>query len=664
MAHKINGMSRKSIWLILCNFAIFFSCSTNPAIKDYPVIPVPFSNVQVTDSFWLPIIETNRTVTIPFAFKKCEETGRIANFAVAGKVIPGRFCSKYGFDDSDVYKIIEGAAYTLTTHPDPRLEAYLDSIANLIAKAQEPDGYLYTMRTINPDSSWAKERWVNVPLGSHELYNVGHFYEAAVAYFQATGKRNLLDVATKNADLLCRTFGPDKLHITPGHPEIEIGLVKLYRATGSIKYLNLARFFVDERGWRDSTANPKYFAEYNLTHKPLLEQNEAVGHAVRALYLYSGATDMAAIMNDTAYLHHMNTLWQDVVYRKFYITGGVGAWPSHEAFGPAYALPNDTAYAETCAAIANVLWNQRMFLLSGDSRYIDVLERSLYNGVISGYSLDGTTFFYPNPLMADGKTPFNMGSCTRQEWFGCSCCPSNLARFIPSVPGYIYATKADTVFVNLFIGSKATFSLGKTTFGIEQSTRYPWNGQVTIILHPKVVTHAVLAVRIPEWATGRPLPGGLYGYIGQTDAKPEVMINGKPIGMNTVKGYVVLSGGWKDGDVVSLSLPMEVKKVVANPMVKADSMKLAVEYGPMVYCAEGADNGNNVFNYIVPDNASFTATYNPALLKGVVVIKGQVQISDKGNKARPGVVTLIPYYAWSNRGCNAMTVWFQRDKEK
>lgn len=629
-----------------------------PSAGDYPIKPVPFTQVQVTDSFWLPKIETNRTVTIPFAFRKSEETGRIANFAVAGKVIPGKFCSKYGYDDSDVYKIIEGASYSLATHPDPKLETYLDSLANLIAKAQEPDGYLYTMRTINPDSSWAKNRWERDPLGSHELYNVGHFYEAAVAHYQATGKRTLLDVAIKNADLLVNTFGPDKLHITPGHPETEIGLVKLYRATGNKKYLELARFFVDQRGKRDPDANPKYYREYILTHKPLLEQNEAVGHAVRALYLYAGATDIAALMNDKAYLKHMDKLWEDVVYRKIYITGGVGAWPAWEAFGPAYALPNDTAYAETCAAIANVLWNQRMFLLHGDSKYIDVLERSLYNGVISGYSLDGTRFFYPNPLESDGKTPFNMGSCTRQEWFDCSCCPSNLARFIPSVPGYIYAFRRDTVYVNLFISSRATIVIGNNALVLEQETRYPWDGKVKLTLHPAPGMKTILAVRLPGWVQGKPLPGDLYSYLNSFDATPQVVVNGQPVSANFSNGYLLLNYPWKDGDIAELEFPMAVRKVIANPLVKDDEGKMAVERGPVVYCAEGADNPFNLENISVPEDAEFEPIWKPELLKGVIILKGTALTADK--KAGTREVTLIPYYAWSNRGCNPMKVWFRR----
>ncbi|MFN8206374.1 MAG: glycoside hydrolase family 127 protein [Bacteroidales bacterium] len=652
-------MKKTALTLIFLVFLITWACKNEPASRDYPIQPLPFTSVSVADSFWLPRIETNRITTIPFAFHKSEETGRISNFAVAGKIKEGGFCSKYGYDDSDVYKIIEGAAYSLSTHPDPALEAYLDSLALLISRAQEPDGYLYTMRTIDSAKSWAKDRWLNDPVGSHELYNVGHFYEAAVAHYAATGKRTLLDVAIRNADLLVKSFGPDKLHITPGHPETEIGLIKLYRATGNPAYLTLARFFIDQRGKRDSLANPKYYREYILTHKPLLEQEEAVGHAVRALYLYSGATDIAAIMGDQDYLAAMDRLWEDVVFRKMYVTGGIGAWPTWEAFGPPYALPNDTAYAETCAAIANVLWNQRMFLLHGDSKYIDVLERSLYNGALSGISLGGNLFFYPNPLYSDGHSNFNMGTCTRQEWFDCSCCPSNLARFLPSIPGYMYAVKKDTVYTNLFIAGKASLQVHGKNLTIEQQTRYPWEGQVKLLVHASEPVQAVMAVRIPGWARNQPSPGDLYTYLGIPENETIIKVNGTAGEVMVDKGYAIIKKDWKEGDVIAIDFPMEVRKVLANEAVSVDRGKLALERGPLVYCLEQADNGKGLADISVNDRTAFTASFEPDLLDGLVVLKGEGKLRDK--KQVP--LKAIPYFAWSNRGCGEMTVWMNREPE-
>jgi DUF1680 family protein len=652
-------MKKTALSLFLLVFLLTWACKKEPVVRDYPIQPLPFTSVKVADSFWLPRIETNRTMTIPFAFRKSEETGRISNFAVAGKLKTGGFCSKYGYDDSDVFKIIEGAAYSLATHPDPILEGYLDSLALLISKAQEADGYLYTMRTIDSAKSWAKDRWLNDPVGSHELYNVGHFYEAAVAHYAATGKRTLLDVAIKNADLLVKSFGPDKLHITPGHPETEIGLIKLYRTTGNPAYLELARFFVDQRGKKDSLANPKYYREYILTHKPLLEQEEAVGHAVRALYLYSGATDIAAITGDQSYLEAMDQLWEDVVFRKMYVTGGIGAWPTWEAFGPPYALPNDTAYAETCAAIANVLWNQRMFLLHGDSKYIDVLERSLYNGALSGISLEGNLFFYPNPLYADGKSNFNMGTCTRQEWFDCSCCPSNLARFLPSIPGYMYAVKKDTVYTNLFIAGEARLEVQKKTLVLEQQTRYPWEGNVRILVHATKPVQAVMAVRIPGWARNQPVPGDLYTYLDKQENDVVLKVNGHAGEVPVENGYALLKKEWKEGDLIEIEFPMEVRKVIANEAVKDDRGKLALERGPLVFCLEQADNGKGLEGISVNDQSVFTASFDPGLLNGIVVLKGEGNL--RGKNQVP--VLAIPYYAWSNRGCGEMTVWMNREKK-
>ena len=438
------------IFLTLIGFLlVVFSLSCQKEMrKDYAVKPVPFTEVQVTDSFWLPRMETNRKVTIPFAFNKCEETGRIENFEKAGGLIQGEF-EGIRYNDSDVYKIMEGAAYSLSLREDLGLEKYMDELITKIAAAQEEDGYLYTARTIDPENpppGAGEERWSNLG-SSHELYNVGHMYEAAVAHFQATGKRNFLDIALKNADFIAETFGPDKKKGFPGHQEIEIGLVKLYRVTGERKYLELAKFFLDQRGRME---HPKKFSEdspfsiynqdwYLQAHKPVIEQEEAIGHAVRATYMYSGMADVAALTGDEDYISAIDRIWENVVSRKLYITGGIGASRRGEAFGENYVLPNKTAYNETCAAIGNIFWNHRLFLLHGHARYIDVLERTLYNGFLSGISLSGDRFFYPNPLESDGKFRFNQGEATRKAWIDCACCPGNKPRFLPSFPGYVYA---------------------------------------------------------------------------------------------------------------------------------------------------------------------------------------------------------------------------------
>jgi DUF1680 family protein len=624
---------------------------------DYPYRPVSFADVRVNDRFWLPRIETNRTVTIPFAFSKCETTGRLRNFVVAGEVnngtiASGKFCSLYGYDDSDVYKIIEGAAYSLTTCPDPTLEAFLDSLIADIAAAQEPDGYLYTMRTINPGKSWAKERWVNDRYnGSHELYNVGHMYEAAVAYFYATGKKTLLDVAIRNADLLCKTFGPGKKEIASGHQEIEIGLAKLYRVTGEKKYLDLAKFLLDERG-----KGEKAGSTYTQDHMPVADQQEAVGHAVRATYMYSAMADIAALTGDTAYLHAIDRIWENVVTKKTYVTGGIGSRSNGEAYGDNYELPNLTAYNETCAAIANIFWNYRMFLLHGDSKYIDVLERTLYNGMISGVSLEGTTFFYPNPLASKGKYE-------RSEWFDCSCCPSNVTRFISSVSGYIYATRQDSLFVNLFIGNAGKVKVNDREVAVSQVTGYPWEGNVKISVTPATPAKMTLCVRIPGWAKNEVIPGGLYRFTDTLAAAASLSVNGKLFPVRIHKGFAVISRTWKAGDTVILDLPMYVRSVTASPMAEEDRDRVSLERGPVVFCAEGIDNGGDVEDIILTDGANLKYSFDPGLLKGVGILDGEV-LKLKGDGFVQPVRKVkqpfraIPYYAWCHRGAGTMSVWF------
>lgn len=624
---------------------------------DYPYSPVSFASVRIHDSFWLPRIETNRTVTIPFAFSKCETTGRLDNFKVAARVnrgalTTGKFCSLYGYDDSDVYKIMEGAAYSLTTHPDPKLEAFLDSLITDIASAQEPDGYIYTMRTINPQKSWAKERWTSDRYnGSHELYDAGHMYEAAVAYYYATGKRSFLDIAIKNANLLCNTFGPGKREIASGHQEIEIGLAKLYRVTGEKKYLELAKFLLDERG-----KGEKAGSTYTQDHMPVVDQEEAVGHAVRATYMYSAMADIAALLGDTAYLKAIDRIWNNVVSRKIYITGGIGSRSDGEAYGDNYELPNLTAYNETCAAIANIFWNQRMFLLHGDSKYIDVLERTLYNGMISGVSLEGNTFFYPNPLASNGDY-------ARSEWFDCSCCPSNVTRFISSVSGYIYATRGDSLFVNLFIGNTGNVTVDGTKVAVSETTDYPWQGRVEIAVSPEASSKFALCIRIPGWVQNEPMPGDLYHYTETRNSRPSLSVNGKLYPVRLHKGFAVVDRQWKAGDTVILELPMAIRKVTASPLVADDLDRLSLERGPIVFCAEGIDNGGDVAGVIMPFTPNLNYSFAPDLLKGIGVLDGEV-LKLKGDGYSEMVTRsvepfrAIPYYAWCHRGAGTMNVWF------
>jgi len=648
------------------------TCSKAPK-ADYPAAPVPFTDVHLTDAFWAPRLETNRTVTIPHIFKQSEETGRVKNFELAEAALAGatdgKYCSRFPFDDSDVYKVIEAASYALATHPDPELDKYVDGLVAKIAAAQEPDGYLYAARTIGgpPPQDWlGKERWSHLYM-SHELYNVGHLYEAAAAHYQATGKKNLLAVAAKSADLVAKEFGSGKRTNPPGHEEIEIGLVKLYRASGTTKYLELANFFIDARGKTEGRIpygregrQELLYGQYAQDDKPFIEQTEAVGHAVRAGYLYAGAADVAALTGNQAYIAALEKIWSDVVGTKLYITGGIGAAGAWEGYGPAYRLPNASAYAETCANIATFLWNSRMLRLELDAKYADVMERILYNGVLSGISLSGDRFFYPNPLTSYGQHE-------RVPWFSCACCPPNVARILSSVPGYFYASSGDKVYVNLFAQGNGKLKAGVADLELVQTTDYPWKGDVRIEVKPSREADFTLCVRVPGWAMNRPVPSDLYAYTEAAEGAPALKLNGEPVELKIEKGYALITRKWKAGDVVELGLPMPVRRVAANEAVEEDRGRVAVERGPLVYCAEGPDNDGRVSNLVLPDGAVLTAEARPDLLNGVVVIEGEAQaLSEKGGKvvAEKKAVTLIPYYAWANRGKGEMTVWLARDPAK
>jgi len=636
-------------------FLIYLSGLSNdvPA-QDYPIQPVPFTAVKLNDGFWAPRIKRNHEVTIPIAIEQCYKTGRVDNFLFAAGLKEGKFCTDYPFDDTDIYKIIEGASYSIQTFPDKELEAKIDTLIEYIGKAQEPDGYLYTTRTIDPNHphEWAgSKRWEKVSNLSHELYNSGHLYEAAVAHYQATGKRTLLDIAIKNADLLCRDFGPGKLDNYPGHQIVEMGLVKMYRATGKKEYLDLAKFFLDIRDKG---------RQYNQSHKKVTEQTEAVGHAVRATYMYSGMADVAALTGDTAYTNAIISIWKDVIRGKLYITGGIGATGGHEGFGPPYVLPNLTAYNETCAAIGNIYWNYRLFLLDGNAEYYDVLERTLYNGMISGVSLSGDRFFYPNPLESQGKHQ-------RSEWFGCACCPSNVCRFTPSVPGYIYAKNNDRLYVNLYMSNKADIDLDGNKTELTQVTDYPWTGDIEITLKPQEEKTFEIALRIPGWARNLPVPGDLYSFDGTDESEIQLSVNGIPADYQMQNGYAVLKQQWKNGDKINLDLPMTVRRIRANEKVTADVNRVALQRGPIVYCAEWPDNDGHVLNLVLPDDAELTSGYREDLLNGVTVIRGQAfdAIFGRDGKSvskQQKEFLAIPYYAWANRGPGEMEVWLARDE--
>ncbi len=641
-------------------FFLAFGVSCGKKIKsDYPIQPVSSAAVHFTDNFWAPRLETNRKVTIPFAFKQCEETGRIDNFVIAAGLKEGKFCSQYPFDDSDVYKIIEGASYSLAQHPDPELDKYLDELIAKIAAAQEDDGYLYTVRTIGGPSpvDWpGPERWSNLYM-SHELYNLGHFYEAASAHLQATGKKNLLQIALKSADLVCREFGPGKRRGVPGHQEIEIGLVKLYRLTGEEKYLRLAKFFLDERG---KASGHKLYGEYSQDHLPVIEQTEAVGHAVRAAYMYSGMADVAALTGDQSYVLAIDRIWENVIGKKIYLTGGIGATGAWEGFGPDYALPNATAYAETCASIANVLWNYRMFLLHGDAKYIDILERTLYNALLSGIGLSGDKFFYPNPLASFGQHE-------RSPWFSCACCPSNISRFVPSIPGYVYASADDKVYVNLYVQGRGKIKIKSTELEIEQTTEYPWKSEVKIQIRPRRSAQFTLYVRIPGWAQNQPIPSDLYRYLDDLVEKPILKVNNEVVPLQLEKGYIPISRRWRKDDTVELNLPISVRRLNAREEVKDDLGRLAVERGPLVYCAEWPDNLGRVSHYVLEDSVPLSAEFRPDLLDGLLVIAGEATAFryKEGKKVREKQkLQMIPYYAWAHRGKGEMEVWIARQPEK
>ncbi len=640
----------------------------NAQQKDYPIQAVDFTKVKLQDRFWTPRIETNRLVTIPASFARCESTGRVKNFLMAAAK-SGKFCTRYPFDDTDIYKTIEGASFSLALHYDAKLDAYLDSMIQIIANAQEPDGYLYTARTIdkiNVNPFFGKERWEKEREHSHELYNAGHLYEAAAAHFLATKKTNLLNIALKNADLVCSVFGPDKRHVAPGHEIIEMGLVKLYRITGKAEYLNTAKYFIEERGnykgYDTKSKDPFKNGAYWQDDIPVKQQQEAEGHAVRAGYLYSAMADIAALTDDKDMLAAVDRIWNNETGKKMYVQGGVGAIGDGERYGANYELPNATAYNETCAAIANIYFNQRMFLLHGDAQYVDVLEKILYNGFLSGVGLDGKSFFYTNALQIHNFLHHPDMESERSGWFECSCCPTNIARLMPSIPGYIYAQKKDSIYANLFISGIASLQINDQKIELKQENNYPWDGNLKFTIHTEQPINFYMLIRIPGWAQNVAIPNNLYHFTNQSTSKVLISVNGKNADFKIQNGYAVLKRTWKKNDLIQVVLPMESRRVAADTMINDNIGKLSLQRGPIMYCAEWKDNAGKTSNIILPANSKLNAAFVPDLLNGVMVLRSQssqVEISTNGQdiKTITKPFTAIPYYAWANRGKGEMTVW-------
>lgn len=673
--NKNKQLMKKSISLLigLCLAVFSFGQTDKP---HYPIQPVPFTDVKITDHFWAPRLETVRTVTLPYTFGQCEESGRVKNFDIAAGNANGSFCGIYGFDDSDVYKIIEGASYSMQVHPDPNMDNYVDGLIAKIKQAQEPDGYLYTWRTINEKERAAgaekkdktgdyykgtDKRWVHEDEHSHETYNLGHLYEAAVAHFLATGKRSLLDIATKSADLVDKNFGWEKgkLQQATGHQEIELGLAKLYMVTGEKRYLNLAKFFLDVRGYKDE--------EYNQNHKKVKDQREIVGHAVRACYMYAAMADVAALTGSQDYLPALNSIWEDVVGKKMYVTGGIGSSGSNEGFSKPYDLPNYSAYNETCASIAFVFWNQRMFQLTGESKYIDVLEKTLYNALDAGLSLSGDRFFYPNPLESRKNVE-------RSPWFQCACCPSNVARFFPSLPGYVFAKRDNEVFVNLYATSETTVEninsrKQAVKVHIAQQSEYPYDGKIAIAVEPEKPNSFTLNLRIPGWAQGDAVPFDLYGFANHDGSQVQVLLNGKKYFGKIVNGYMAIERKWKSGDTVNLILPMPIVQVKGNSKIEADNDRYAIQRGPLVYALEGKDQPDErILSIYVPKETEFASQFEPELLGGVQTISFQGGLVEKktapdAGDLKPMKLKAIPYFVWANRGKDNMLVWMPNSFE-
>jgi DUF1680 family protein len=622
--------------------------------------PIPFTRVTINDTFWAERQRINREQTIPHIYKMCEETDRLAAFRPDWTTDPDikRRSIPILFWDSDVAKWLEAASYSLATNPDPDLDTLVDEVIALVAQAQQPDGYLNNWFTkVEPEKRWTNLRdW-------HELYNAGHLIEAGVAHFEATGKRSLLDVICRYADYINTVFGtePGKRRGYPGHPEIELALVRLYRATGEQRYLDLSRYFVNERGRqphyydqeaRERGEDPAVFwarsYEYNQSHLPVREQQQVVGHAVRAVYLYTAMVDLAIEDGDASLMDACERLWPQLTTRRMYVMGGIGTSKSNEGFTSDYDLPNESAYAETCAAIGLVYWAHRMLQVDCNRRYTDILELALYNAVLSGVSLDGTHFFYDNPLASNGDHH-------RVEWFVCPCCPPNLARLFASLGEYLYAQSDDELVVHLYMQGEGQFEIGGQAVALRQTTNYPWDGSVKIQLELNEPAEFGLRLRIPAWCTA-----------------PRLSVNGEAVDLAAIteQGYACVRRTWSSSDTIELELPMLVERVYANPNVKADVGSVALRRGPLVYCFEQVDQEAPVFQTLLPEQTELLDAHAPDLLEGVVQVTGSAIALDDADwedtlyrTAPPTLhactVQAIPYYAWDNREPGAMSVWLR-----
>lgn len=590
--------------------------------------PVSFDHVKVNDTFWSPRIKAHKESTIAICLEKCEKTGRILNFVKAAGQAGGKFEGIY-YNDSDVYKVLEGIAYTLINNPDPELEKTADEMIDKIAEAQEEDGYLDTYFTLAaPDMKFQD-------MEKHEDYCAGHLIEAAIAYRQATGKAKLLNTACRLADMLDATFGSGKRHWVTGHEEIELALVKLYHETGVERYLKLAEWFLEERGYGHGRGmiwdRKEWGPGYCQDDFPIREMSHISGHAVRAMYLYSGIADVAAVTGDQGYVSALKKLWDSVVYRNMYITGGIGSSRYNEGFTEDFDLPNRTAYCETCASVGMVYWNHRMFLITGESLYVDILERSMYNGALAGISLQGDKFFYVNPLESDGTHH-------REEWYECSCCPTQLSRFIPSIGSYIYAVSEEELWVNLYIAGKSSIPFNGGFIELAQMTCYPWDSDVDMIFDADVPKRVGLNLRFPGWCKS------LKVYINNEIVENPVL----------QKGYIRLVKDWKKGDRVAIKFDMPVERVHAHPGVKEDAGRAVLQRGPLVYCLEEADNGVPFEEMVLPWDAKHFLEWKKELLGGVTLINVLGQDGKVNLRA-------IPYFAWDNREAGKMMVWIPEE---
>ncbi len=639
--------------LIVSMLLAFFSLSVNAQSTKVSIEPVNFSKVKITDDFWRPKMDKVATTTLAACIYQTEvKTARIRNFEKVARKQNEKHEGIF-YDDSDVFKALEAMAYSLKNKPDAQIQAKGSEWIDKIAAAQLPDGYLNTFYTLGEFD----KRWTDMSM--HEDYNAGHMIEAGIAWFDATGERKLLDVCIRWADYFDSLFGPGKRHWVTGHQELELALVKLYRVTSNEKYLKLADWLLSERGkglakgytwtdWKDTA--------YAQDVVPVKEQKEITGHAVRAMYLYTGAADVAAHTGDAGYIKAMRNVWEDVVFRNMYITGGIGSAGSNEGFSTDFDLPNEQAYCETCASVGMVFWNQRMNSLTGSSEYVDILEKSLYNAALDGLSLSGDRFFYGNPLASSGRH-------YRREWFGTACCPANIARLVASLGNYVYATDKTNLWVNLYIGSETNIPSGKNNLGIKMETQYPWNGDIKISVTPSTKqVQSKLYLRIPGWAGNIASPGELYTYTTKMETPVTIKINGVVTAFKTENGYAVIDKAWKKDDVVEMNIPMPVRMIESRDELKVNNNRVALQRGPLIYCVEGADNDGKAWNLIVPGNATFNTVKSKVLTENIIALEGQlpvVNVSADGSSLQTSTktVTAIPYYSWCNRGSNQMQVW-------